>query len=363
MQDWLTGYRGGERVLDAICELFPDAPLYTLIHLPGSTSPLIENRKIVQSFLGQIPKIEKHYRKFLPLMPLAAESLNIVEQADLVISTSHCVIKGVKKPAGSKHLSYIHSPMRYIYDQFPVYFNEHTQALQKLAAHAMRPFLTTWDKASNENVDRFIANSFFVKERIKHYYGEESGVIHPFVDLVDFKSDFLQKEDFYLMVTAFAPNKKVDLAINSFNKLGKSLHIVGSGQEEERLKKMAGPTIKFLGNLKREEIVSLYFRARGFIFPGVEDFGITPLEANAAGTALIAYEFGGVLETQTEETCEFFKVQSVDSLTEAVMHFEQRTFDPLRLRRNAEQFSRRRFQDKILKECDLLLSKKVPLSQ
>jgi glycosyltransferase involved in cell wall biosynthesis len=363
LQDWLTGYRGGERVLDAICELFPKAPLYTLIHVPGSTSPLIEDRKIVQSFLGSIPGIEKHYRKFLPLMPFAAESLKITEEADVVISTSHCVIKGVPKPRGSKHLSYIHSPMRYIYDQFPVYFNEHTPLLQRLAAHAMRPMLATWDKASNQNVDRFIANSFFVRDRIKTYYGEESGVIHPFVDLSDFPRDFKSKEDFYLMVTAFAPNKKVDLAILAFNKMAKPLYIVGSGQEEARLRSIAGPTIKFLGSLPRAEIVSLYSQARGFVFPGVEDFGITPLEANAAGTALIAYKIGGVLETQTDKTCQFFTEQNVSSLIDAVSIFENRIFNQADLRANAEKFSRAKFQKEIMRECEGLLSKMAPTCQ
>lgn len=350
MHDWLTGFRGGERVLEAFCELFPQSPLYTLIHVPGTTSDLIENRKIVASFLSKIPKIDNHYRKFLPLFPMAAESIDIEEPARLVLSSSHCVIKGVEKPPGAVHISYIHSPMRYLYDQFDSYFGPHAPLYQQLGAKACRGYLTQWDIDSNNNVDFMIANSKFVQERIKKYYKRDSTVIHPFVDLKDFRirqQTPVIKQDFYLMVTAFAPNKRVDLAVETFNQLKKPLKIIGSGQQETWLKNMAGPNIEFLGNVSREEVTKLMSEARGFIFPGVEDFGITPLESLASGTPIIAFEEGGVLETLNEDTALFFKQATVDSLAQAVNDFERKDFKKELLYARAEDFSKELFQSRI----------------
>lgn len=355
LHDWLTGFRGGERVLEAFCELFPDAPIYTLIHEPGSTSPTIESREIVTSFLNRIPGVHRSYRKFLPLMPLAAERLSITHQADVVLSSSHCVIKGVRHPAGAKHLSYVHSPMRYIYDQFESYFG-HSSLPVRLGAHVCRPYLQLWDRQSNHNVHRMIANSNFVAERIQTFYGRESEVIHPFVDLKDFRQNQArppEKESFFLMVTAFAPNKRVDLAIEAFQKLGHChLKIVGSGADDEtlRLKQMAGPNVEFLGNVSRDEIVHLMGRARAFIFPGVEDFGITPLESLASGTPVIAFRAGGVLETLTEHTAQFFNRPTSQSLVEAIEAFEPTRFPREVLWARAELFSKERFKERILAE-------------
>ncbi len=358
LHDWLTGFRGGERVLEAIAEMFPEAPLYTLIYKKGSTSPIIENRKIVSSFLNHIPGIEDSYRKFLPLFPLAAQSLTITEEADLVISSSHCVIKGVTKPKGSKHLCYIHSPMRYIYDQFDSYFGPGTSLPVRAAAHIVRPYLQTWDNITNTNVDHFVANADFVAERIRFFYGREPSVVHPFVDLKDFeylKQRPATKKDYFLMVTAFAPNKRVDLAIEVFNRLGWSLKIVGSGQQESELKSKAKSNIEFLGNIGRQEIVSLMSEAKAFIFPGVEDFGITPLEALASGTPVIAYQFGGVLETLDSKVAHFFKDPTIDSLLHALKTFEPNRYKTLDLYQRAEHFSKGVFQHKLRREIDNLL--------
>jgi glycosyltransferase involved in cell wall biosynthesis len=349
LHDWLTGYRGGERVLDAIAELFPEAPLYTLVYKKGSTSPIIENRKIVTSFLNQFPNIEENYRKFLPLFPLAASKLKI-EDADLVISSSHCVIKGVQKPRGAKHLCYIHSPMRYIYDQFDSYFGGETKLPIKIAAHLVRPYLQTWDNITNTNVDHFVANANFVAERVRFFYGREPSVIHPFVDLNDFRSLQkipAQKKNYFLMVTAFAPNKRVDLAIKAFNELGYNLKIVGSGQQEQELKNIAGKTVEFLGNLSRTEIIHLMREAQAFIFPGVEDFGITPLESLASGTPVIAYKFGGVLETLDHSVAKFFEEPTKNSLIEALKDFKPDKYLPQNLYFRAESFSREIFQENL----------------
>ena len=347
LHDWLTGYRGGERVLEAICEQYPNAPIYTLIHKPGSTSMFLESRQIRTSFLNYIPGIHKHYRNFLPLMPIAVYLMKIKERnCELMISSSHCVIKGVKKPAGARHICYIHTPMRYIYDQFDAYFPRGSAL--RVAAKLIRPYLVWWDKSSNKNVDLFVPNSSFVEKRIKKYYGEkiQTHIVKPFVDLQDFekfKNQAPVKEDFYLMVTAFAPNKRVDLAIKAFNELKLPLKIIGSGscEEEARLKSLAGSTIEFLGNLSRQEVINYYAKAKAFIFPGVEDFGITPIEANASGTPLIAFRAGGVLETQDDKTATFFDVPEVSSLIEAVKRHENKNHSDLVARAN--EFSKDKF--------------------
>ncbi|EQC43237.1 glycosyltransferase [Bacteriovorax sp. Seq25_V] len=359
LHDWLTGFRGGERVLEAFCEMFPDAPIYTLIHDKGSTSAIIESKKITSSFLNSIPGIGKHYRKFLPLFPMAAESIKILEDADLILSSSHCVIKGVKKPFRAKHISYVHSPMRYLYDQFDVYFGKDAPFYQRQGIKVFKNYLTRWDIDSNKNVDVMIGNSFFVAQRIKQYYNINASVIHPFVDLKDFRplqSVETPKEDYYVMVTAFAPNKRVDLAIECFNKLGKKLHIIGGGQQEKMLKEMAGPTITFFGNLTRDEVIDQFRKAKALIFPGVEDFGITPLESLASGTPVIAYKFGGVLETLNDEVAEFFTEQTPDALIKAIENFEWKNFDKSKLFARAEEFSKETFKSRILDIIERTLS-------
>ena len=361
LHDWLTGFRGGERVLEALCELYPDAPIYTLLHKQGSTSPIIESREIITSFLNKFSHIHEDYRKYLPLMPLAAEKLKIHHEADLIISSSHCVIKGVQKPLNSKHMCYIHSPMRYIYDQFDSYFG-HTSFPVKTAAHLVRPYLKFWDRQSNHNVDLFVANSTFVANRVNLFYDRDAKVVNPFVDLKDFYSlqkNPLKKESHFLMVSAFAPNKRIDLAIEAFKQLGPDfkLKIIGSGSKDEinKLQALAAPNVEFLGNVGRQEIVEAFFKAKAFIFPGIEDFGITPLESMAAGTPVIAFKAAGVLDTLTEDTAKFFYKQDIQSLINAIKEYNINNYSVDKLHEQANAFSKETFMAHINKLSDGLI--------
>lgn len=351
MHDWLNGFRGGERVLEVFCELFPDAPIYTLVHKKNSTSDIIESKEIITSGLQKMPGAIDGYRKYLPLMPHFASKMKVSNEYDLVLSSSHCVIKAVEKPRNAKHICYIHSPMRYIYDQFDAYFGRSAPLYQRLGAKTFRGYLQKFDQTTNDNVDHFVANSNFVKDRVKKYYDRDADVIHPFVDLDDFAKYAIEppkKKEHYLVLSAFAPNKKVDLAIKAFNILGKPLRVIGSGQQNEYLRSIAKENITFLGNVSREQVVDELASAKALIFPGVEDFGIVPLESLAACTPLIAYKKGGVLETQDLRTAEFFNEQSTNSLIDAIKRFELKKFEPRVLIARANEFSKDAFKKKIM---------------
>ena len=368
VHDWLTGMRGGEKCLEVFCRLFPEADLFTLLHIPGSVSPIIENRRIHTSFLQSFPLIEKKYRYYLPLMPWAIESLDL-KGYDLILSSSHCVAKGIRPPPGALHISYCYTPMRYIWDQYDQYFNR--QDSDGLAARAMRilaPRLRRWDVRSSQRVDRFIAISRHVQKRIQKHYNRSSEVIYPPVD-AGFYSPLDEVGDTpeYLIVSAFAPYKRVDLAVEAFNELGYPLTIVGQGQMEDQLRASGGPGIRFTGWQSDEEIRSHYSRCRAFIFCGEEDFGITPLEAQAMGKPVIAFARGGVLETvvpdreswrpETEipeektrqPTGVFFYQQTPSALIQAIKHFESihDQFDPLAIRNHALSFNVDIFSDRI----------------
>ncbi len=367
VHDWLTGMRGGENCLEVFLRLYPEADLFTLIHLPGKLSDTIESRRIHTSFLQSFPSIETRYRHYLPLMPWAIRSLDL-SGYDLILSSSHCVAKGVRAPRGSLHISYCYTPMRYIWDQYDEYFNLKTSGVLTAAAmKVIAPPLRRWDVRSNRGVDEFIAISRHVQKRIKTYYNRESTVIECPVDSTFFAPTGEPPEDFFLVVSAFAPYKRVDLAVEAFNGLGYPLIVVGDGQMAKELKKIAGPNVQFKGWKVGEELRSCYARCRAFIFCGEEDFGITPLEAQCMGRPVIALARGGALETvipdretwkpetgiAEEQTAQptgvYFYEQTPEALASAVRHFEsiEQRFQPENNRKNALQFDTQLFSDRI----------------
>lgn len=361
VHDWLNGMRGGEKCLECFCELFPQADLYTLIHTPGKCSPTIEAMRIFTSFIDRIPGKDRYYRHLLPLFPVAIERF-ILKDYDLVLSSSHCVAKGIIPGPDTLHVSYVHSPMRYVWDMYEAYCGPgKVNRYAGMILPYFATYLRAWDVTSAARVDHFIANSGHVAKRIEKYYRRTATVINPPVDLGRF-SPVPETSDYYLMVSAFAPYKRIDLAIEAFNRLGYKLKIVGTGQEEARLKQAAGPNIEFLGWQSDEALPGLYAQCKAFIFPGEEDFGITPLESMASGRPVIAYAKGGALETvrgleHENPSGVFFTRQSCEDLIGAIRLFEQQQhrYDPEWIRKHATQWSRERFLTQITAAIDSLL--------
>ncbi|MFZ0792494.1 MAG: glycosyltransferase [Candidatus Korobacteraceae bacterium] len=346
VHDWLVNMRGGEKVLELICRRFPDAPLWTLLYARGSVSPTIEDREISTSLLQSLPFARTKYRHYLPLFPLFAE-LTKVRDFDIVISSSHAVAKGmVKKDRDCRplHICYIHTPMRYIWDRFDDYFGaDKVGALaSQLLFRPLARMLQAYDKETVDRVDVFIANSRFVADRVKRLYGREAEVLPPPVDVQCFAAVKRSPEDWYLMVTALAPYKRVDHAIRACASLGRQLRIVGSGPEEKNLKSLArdaGAKVQFMGFVDGADLVEYYRRARGLLCPGVEDFGIVPVEAIATGCPVVAFRQGGVLDSMTDETAHLYSEQTVEGLREAMLSFEGREFSERELRNRAASFA------------------------
>ena len=353
VHDWLTGMRGGERCLEVFCELFPAADLYTLLHVPGSVSPAIEGRRIVTSFIQRLPGARRRYRNYLPLFPAAIRGLDLTGH-DLVLSSSHAVAKGVRVPPGALHVCYCFTPMRYVWDLYHEYFGGRARPATRLLMPPVAAALRRWDRRTAAGVHHFVAISRFVADRIRRNYGRPADVIYPPVDVSRFRVEESPGE-FYLVVSALAPYKRVDLAVDAANRLGRRLVVVGTGPEEGKLRAMAGPTVELLGWRDDAETAELYARCRALIFPTLEDFGITPLEAMASGRPVIALGQGGALETvvppggSEPATGLFFERQSTEDLVDAIRRFESGSprFEPKVLRRRAEAFDRPLFKDRI----------------
>lgn len=363
VHDWLTGIRGGERVLDTIAAALPDAEIHTLFHVPGSTTPLLEQRTIHQSPLGRIPGIGRHYRALLPLYPWAVQQLDVGE-VDLVLSTSHAVAKAVPVPKGAVHLCYCFTPMRYVWDQVDAYLG---RGLKRRVSAPLVSRLRRFDVATSgsDQVDRFLGISRQVVRRIATTYTREARVLEPPVDTDRFRPDGEPAGEAYLLVSGFVPYKRDEVAIEAFSRSGRPLVVAGDGPLRRRMMRGAPPNVRFVGRVDDDELERLYARCRALVHPQEEDFGLIAVEAQACGRPVVAFGRGGAVDTirelgrDTAPTGVFFDRQTPEALNEALGRFEaaESEFDPVAIRRNAERFGRERFVSALLGEIDDLISK------
>ena len=353
---WFVTFRGGERVVEVLADMFPQADIFTLVLDRKALPPSLRSRNFTTSFLQKVPGITRHYRKFLPLLPLALEQFKL-DEYDLVVSSESGPAKGVLTSPHTCHICYCHTPMRYVWNMYHQYRAKKGMSIASrsvfcLAAHYMR----IWDLAAAARVDYFVANSQNVAARIFKHYRRSSTVINPPVAVsVGYISP--QLEDYYLVVSQLVRYKRVDLAIEACNRLQRPLRVIGDGEEYASLRSLAGPTVKFLGYLPDQEVRENYARCRALLFPGEEDFGIVPVEAQSFGRPVIAFGQGGALETVVggfpassyapeSSTGVFFAEQSADSLAEAIRFFEsnEMRFSPAFIRRHVERFDVSRFK-------------------
>jgi glycosyltransferase involved in cell wall biosynthesis len=344
IQDWLNGMRGGERVLEALLELYPEATIYTLFHEPGTVSARIESHRIVTSWMNRVPGVYSQYRNMLPLFPAAIESFDLTG-FDLILSSSHAVAKGVQA-GNATHICYCHTPMRYIWDAESDYAFD---PARRFILARCRKWLRNWDCASAKRVDHFIANSEFVRERVREYYGRQADVIHPPIDTSFFSpASEVKRQNFYLAAGALASYKKFDLVVQAFNALKLPLVIAGKGPESLRLRRMSDSNVDFRGWVTDEELRRLYRSARGFVVAAREDFGMTVVEAQACGCPVIAFDGGGYAETVRDGiNGVLFADQQVVDIIDAVRRFESMTWPAEQVRQHVEAFSRELFKTKI----------------
>ncbi len=352
VHDWLVSYAGADRVVDCMHHVFPDAPIYTLVYDKEKMPAWFRDYDIRTTWIQKLPFATKLYKKLLPLMPGAFEALDLSEY-DLVLSSSSSCSKGVITRPDAVHICYCHTPIRYVWDFYYTYranANPLVRAVMPSQMHKLRQ----WDKCAADRVDYFIANSRYIAQRIKKYYRRDSDVIYPCVHIN--QSPFVEKEDFYLVVGRFTWYKRIDLAVAACTKLGRRLVVIGTGDEESRLKAMAGPTVEFKGGgLSDEEVRGYYLRAKAFLFPGEEDFGITPVEAQSAGTPVLAFGRGGACETVEDgRTGLLFRAQTVESLAECIEKFEAEgvSCSKEEIRAHSLSFSEARFEEELRAYCE-----------
>jgi Glycosyltransferase len=360
VHDYLNQMGGAERVVMAFHEIFPDAPIYTSIYDPQRVDPAFQHMDIRTTFMQRLPLVTKHHQPYLPLYPFAMESLDL-RGYDLVLSSSSAFGKGVITRPETLHICYCHTPMRWCWN-----YEEYVEREQLgRVARGILPFMITglrvWDQVSAQRVDHFIANSPTIAERIRKYYRREAVYIPPPVDASRFPFEPESTPgDYFLVLSRLVPYKRIDLAIQACNRLHLPLVIIGKGRDLEGLKKIAGPTIQFMGHLSDAEVIYYLKHCRAFLFPGEEDFGITPLEAQACGRPVIAYQAGGALASVVDGmTGSFFAEQTVDSLASVLERFDEHSFDPQAIHNHALEFDIPRFSRRILQFIEAKMSERA----
>ena len=349
VHDWLTGMRGGEKALEVLCERFPEAELFTLVHVPGSVSPAIERRPTHTSFIQRLPFAGRFYRQYLPLMPTAVEQFDF-DRFDTIVSVSHCCVKSIVRPGTARHLCYCLTPMRYAWDQFDAYFGR--DRLGGAGSAIMRRVmarLARRDRDTADRADRYVAISHYVAGRIRRYYNREATVVYPPVDTEFFTPDAVGAATPHaLVVSALVPYKRIDVAIDACRAARVPLTIVGDGPERARLEAHAAGAATFLGRQSTEQLRDRYRRASVTLLPGEEDFGIVPLEAQACGRPVVALGRGGARETVVNgETGVLVEDGSAAALADGIRRAIDARFDTRRIRAHAEQFGRARFGDEM----------------
>ncbi len=365
---WFYGMRGGEKVVTEILRLFPEADVFTHLYVPDNLDPEITRRKVTTTFINSLPMSRKLYQAYLPLMPWALNKLDL-EDYDLIISSESGPAKGVIKRSDACHICYCHTPMRYIWDQQPVYL-EHAGLFKGWYLKRITPYMRRWDVNSAGKVDHFIANSAYVSERIQRIYGRPSTIIHPPVDIDSFQP-VKSKEDYFVMAGQLVPYKHPELAVLAFNQLGIPLKVIGSGEMLHSLKQIAEPNVEFLGHVNDDQYRTVLAAAQALIFPGTEDFGMVPVEAQAAGTPVVALGQGGALETvkgfdandipqeDGNYTGIFFQQAAVLDLIAAIRQFEkyENIFTIQNCQINALRFSKDQFKTGFMQLVDRVIGK------
>lgn len=354
---WLVGMRGGEKVVEALCEMYPQADIYTHVYVPEMVSARIRQHRIIPSFINSLPRAAKMYKTYLPLMPLALEQLDL-RGYDLVISSESGPAKGIIPRSDALHVCYCHTPMRYIWNMYHDY-RDGAGRLTRLLIPPLAHYLRMWDVSSANRVDSFVANSETVARRIRRYYGADSVVIHPPVDTDAFSpASPSELGDYYLMAGELVSYKRPDLAVRAFNDMKLKLVVIGGGEMLDEVRRLAGPTVTVLGSQPFDVLKQHYAQCHALIFPGEEDFGMVPVEAMASGRPVVAFGRGGATETVVEGVSGvFFAEQTTEAISAAVKRLDEIKIDPKDIAEHARRFSREQFLEKMRRHIDGLLTR------
>jgi glycosyltransferase involved in cell wall biosynthesis len=356
---WLVGMRGGEKVVEALCEMYPQADIFTHVYNPDLVSERIRRHRVIPTFINSLPRAAKMYKTYLPLMPLALEQLDL-RGYDLIISSESGPAKGVIPPPEAVHVCYCHTPMRYVWNMYHDYRGS-AGRLTRLLMPPLAHYLRMWDVTSAQRVDSFVANSATVAKRIQRYYGADSVVIHPPVDTSAFSvATPLEIDDYYLMAGELVSYKRPDLAVRAFNEMRQKLVVIGGGEMLSEIQRLAGPTVTVMGSQPFEVLRQHYSRCRALIFPGEEDFGMVPVEAMASGRPVVAFGRGGATETVVEGISGvFFAEQTVEAISAAVKHLADLDIDPAKIVAHASRFGREQFTQGMREHIHTLLADKA----